>query len=224
MLQKLHIVCLDTNEKIMNKSSFAQFPPSFQHRKFNAMNMKMNIFIMKAIYRPLRRWYDEQKGGTDMSGTEFQTEQGVLTAYRGHSGRVTIPEGVREIGREAFANCGPLASVTFPAGLQVIGEAAFFRCTHLRWVKLPEGVTELGDRAFCGCEHMMSVSMPEGLRRIGREAFAHCRALESVTIPDSVEEVGEDVFVGCHRLREVRAGESWKATHPDLYEKLMIRI
>lgn len=45
MLQKVHIGCLDINEKIMNNQSFEHFPLSFQHRKFERMNIKMNIFI-----------------------------------------------------------------------------------------------------------------------------------------------------------------------------------
>ena len=72
---------------------------------------------------------------------EFEIEQGVLTAYTGRGGRVTVPEGVTEIGDGAFADCGGLTSVTFREGLQTIGARGFFRCTHLRWVMLPRGLT-----------------------------------------------------------------------------------
>jgi len=154
----------------------------------------------------------------------FRVENGRLLTYTGQESRVTLPEEVTEIGKEAFANCGSLASVTFCGGLQTIGEAAFFRCTHLRWALLPDTVIELAARAFYGCEHMMSVKLSKGLKVIGDEAFARCRSLESVTIPESVEAVGEGVFAGCSRLREVRVSEKWRDEHPDLYEKLMNRI
>lgn len=227
MLQKMHIDCLDINEKIMNIQSFSHFPPSFPHRKFAGVNIKMNIFISAGegnrFTEHRRGDMMNKKGGEAMHDTEFRVENGVLTAYTGQGSRVILPDGLQEIGREVFSGCAPLASVTFPAGLRVIGERAFSHCTHLRWVKLPAGVATVGARAFYGCEHMMSVGLPEGLRAIGDEAFAWCRSLESVTIPDSVEDVGDGVFTGCHRLREIRVSEDWKSAHPALYEKLMKR-
>lgn len=60
-----------------------------------------------------------------MSGTEFQIENGVLTAYTGQGSRVTLPEGLRVIGKEAFAGCAPLASVTFPGGRKRLARGRF---------------------------------------------------------------------------------------------------
>lgn len=204
MLQNVHIGCLDSDKKIMNKGSFHQFPPSFPHPMFGVVNIKMNIF--NCLQGDLR--FTDGGGGGMMGKTrergsrmEFTVENGVLTAYRGSGSRVRIPEGVTAIGDRVFAEQAELASVTFPKSLRRIGREAFFRCVHLRWVLLPAQVEVIDDRAFYGCEHMMSVELPKGLKKIGREAFAYCRSLESVTLPEGVESVGEDAFGSCPKLR-----------------------
>ena len=45
---------------------------------------------------------------------DFVIEHGVLTKYEGAGGGVVIPEGVTEIGRNAFYRCMSLKSVTIP--------------------------------------------------------------------------------------------------------------
>ena len=47
-------------------------------------------------------------------------EDGVLTAYTGSGGDVTIPAGVTEIGVAAFEDCTGLTSVTIPESIKKI--------------------------------------------------------------------------------------------------------
>ena len=89
-------------------------------------------------------------------------------------GVYAIPQGVREIGDNAFLGCDSLTSVT-----------------------IPEGVTSIEDWAFYGCDSLTSVTIPEGVTSIGYEAFAWCDALTSVTIPSSVTFIGERAFAVC---------------------------
>ena len=44
---------------------------------------------------------------------------------------VIIPEGVTEIGDNAFKGCTSLESITIPKGVTSIGESAFDGCTSL---------------------------------------------------------------------------------------------
>lgn len=46
---------------------------------------------------------------------DFVIENGVLTKYNGPGGEVTIPEGVTEIGLQAFGDCENL-TIHAPAG------------------------------------------------------------------------------------------------------------
>ena len=61
---------------------------------------------------------------------------------------VVVPEGVTEIGEEAFKDCSSLASVTLPHTLVRVARKAFKGCTALRSVVLPHGVRTIGEKAF----------------------------------------------------------------------------
>lgn len=79
-----------------------------------------------------------------MSGNrDFQIKNGVLTKYKGSGGRVTVPDGVTEIGMRAFKNCAAITEIVLPESLEVIGFDAFFGCTGLRQMFLPKGVREI---------------------------------------------------------------------------------
>ncbi len=48
---------------------------------------------------------------------------------------MTIPEGVKTIGEDAFYFCPKLKSVTIPSSVTSIGEDAFSDCTNLNNIK-----------------------------------------------------------------------------------------
>ncbi len=114
--------------------------------------------------------------------------------------KVTIPDGVTEIGDNAFYGCTSLTSVNIPDGVTKIGDNAFYNCDRLANVTIPEGVTEIGDDAFGGCTSLASVTIPEGVTKIGQRAFKYCIRLASVTIPEGVTEIGWGAFEGCLTL------------------------
>ena len=128
---------------------------------------------------------------------DFVIENGVLKKYKGPGGDVTIPEGVKGIGWNAFNGCPNLTSVTIPEGVTIIAANAFYWCTNLTSVTIPEGVKEIGRGAFEDCASLQSVIIPEGITKIGRGAFEDCASLQSVIIPESVKKIGRDVFRGC---------------------------
>ena len=117
---------------------------------------------------------------------------------------LVIPDGVTEIGYNAFEDCKSLASVTIPASVTEIGEDAFSRCTNLTSVKIPDSVTSIGQSAFYGCMSLASVEIPDGVTEIGKRAFSRCTNLTSVKIPDGVTEIGEDAFYLCTSLMDVK--------------------
>ena len=85
--------------------------------------------------------------------------------------RVTIPEGVKTIGPNAFIGCTSLTSITIPDGVTMIEYYAFCDCRSLTNVIIPEGVTYIGNRAFIGCTSLKSVSLPASLTECG-DAFS----------------------------------------------------
>lgn len=110
------------------------------------------------------------------SGGEFLISGGVLAAYNGKGGIVTVPEGVRVIAAGAFAGRDDVTGVRLPDSLRVVGEGAFENCTGLAQVDLGKGVEQIKDRAFAGCEKLQTVTLPATVKEVG------LRALEDVVI------------------------------------------
>ena len=98
----------------------------------------------------------------------FKIKKGVLVRYleyRSNTNDIVIPEGVTEIGDEAFWGCKSLKNITIPEGVTEIGERAFWDCESLKNITIPEGVTEIGDEAFWNCESLKNITIPEGVTK-----------------------------------------------------------
>ena len=109
---------------------------------------------------------------------------------------VTIPEGTRHIGEQAFLGCTSLALTRLPDGLTSIGNDAFHRCTSLALTSLPDGLLSIGDRAFYGCTSLALTRLPDGLLSIGQHAFYGCTSLALTRLPDGLT-IGYRAFEGC---------------------------
>ena len=144
---------------------------------------------------------------------DFVIDGTVLLKYTGKEKTVTIPDGITEIGKGAFAFCGTLRKVILPYGVEKIGYTAFSTCASLREVELPETLLEIGTRAFIHCKRLSKIVLPEckirgeekigGLRHIGSQAFYGCEALREIEIPVGVVGIGPNAFENCTALRLV---------------------
>ncbi|MBR5165774.1 MAG: leucine-rich repeat protein [Ruminococcus sp.] len=155
---------------------------------------------------------------------------------------VRLPEGLEEIGYQAFKNCKSLGSVTIPDSVTLIRREAFEFCESLNEVKLPAALTEVGSYAFHDCSSLRELSFPKTLTTIGDDTFkcglrevwfedgievipenalANARELEIVHIPGSVTKFGNNAFYNCYELRELdmpfEAGELIPSEHFDKY-------
>ena len=65
----------------------------------------------------------------------------------GTTGAVSVPQYVRHLGWMAFGFCGQINSVTLPEGLREIGSEAFSQAP-LREITLPASVETIGDYPF----------------------------------------------------------------------------
>ena len=106
---------------------------------------------------------------------------------------ITIPDGVKSIGDNAFAGFnGLMGGVTLPDSLMSIGDRAFSGCAGLTSITIPEGVTSIGDEAFY-LTSLSNVTIPESVTHIGSLAFG-CYYMRSVTIPAGVTSMGRNPF------------------------------
>ncbi|MBQ9795062.1 MAG: leucine-rich repeat domain-containing protein [Clostridia bacterium] len=133
----------------------------------------------------------------------------LVAALGNASGKMTLPEGVRVIGENAFSSQKGLKTVVLPSTLEEIESGAFYGCESLGDIKIPEGVTYLGDRAFYGCAAMTEVILPESLTAIRRQAF-EATGLTSVYIPAGVKTIEDDAFSYCESLEELLFGATEK--------------
>ncbi len=91
---------------------------------------------------------------------------------------VTIPEGVREIGKSAFEGCIALENVILNKDLVRIDQNAFN--------VFVEGIST---------KTKINLEICENLEYIGSYAFQGCLGLETVSLPESVQTVGEYAFL-----------------------------
>ena len=75
---------------------------------------------------------------------------------RHHLQSVILPEGIKEIGSQAFFSCDSIEEITIPASVRLIGQSAFSQCRGLRKVVF-EGSPEVENFAFAGCPALQDI-------------------------------------------------------------------
>uniref|UniRef100_UPI003FEFCFF4 leucine-rich repeat protein n=1 Tax=Candidatus Limisoma sp. TaxID=3076476 RepID=UPI003FEFCFF4 len=143
---------------------------------------------------------------------------------------ITIPQGVSEIGSNAFYGCSSLTSIEIPEGVKCLYEQVFYGCTALESVKLPQNLFQIGKNCFynCGalsdislpssieiiaegafynCENLASPTLPTSLRTLVKSAFQYCRNITTIVLPDGVASIPESCFYGCSSLESVTIPE-----------------
>ena len=119
--------------------------------------------------------------------------------------KINLPEGLLDIGMGAFLRCSALEALTFPSTLRSIGMSAFQKCASLEEVVLPEGLLYLQSGAFLGCTGLRKVVLPSTLqlRLTDSSLFQNCTALEEVILPEGFTLIPSAAFAGCTSLAKV---------------------
>ncbi|MBQ2898766.1 MAG: leucine-rich repeat protein [Oscillospiraceae bacterium] len=132
---------------------------------------------------------------------DFVIENGVLKKYNGKDKNVVIPEGVREIGENAFSR-KHIKTVSMPDSVEVIGWNAFESCRYLEKVSFSDNLKEILPNAFGNCQALESVSLPNSLKKIDICAFSGCFNIKELILPEHDFEIGESAFSGCESLAD----------------------
>ena len=99
-------------------------------------------------------WLDNWLDGTSKGSEDDFLIVGdhILLAYRGNSAKVEIPEGVKQIGSEAFKDHQELTQITIPDSVSKIGADAFRNCSKLTRVDGGAGLQTIVRGAFYGTQ------------------------------------------------------------------------
>lgn len=120
----------------------------------------------------------------DKYGVEFSDDRKTLIKCpTDFKGEYVIPNGVTNIGGNAFLGCIGLISVTIGNSVARIGENAFFGCIGLTSVTIGSGVTGIGHNAFTGCSRLATIAIPNNVRNIGLWTFRGCNDLKEIRVP-----------------------------------------
>lgn len=87
------------------------------------------------------------------SDTEMRKINGLQDCYKHRQAAFEIPERITEICNGAFMRCGATAFL-LPDGLEEIGADAFYHCENLKLVFIPKGVKTIKSGAFEGCNNL----------------------------------------------------------------------
>lgn len=118
--------------------------------------------------------------------------------------KVTLKNGVRSIGEDAFRDCSSLEGVIFEnTVLEKISDGAFWGCSALSSIALPDSATEIERNAFFETG-LRNIQLPEKLTLIGGGAFCNCKNLKQVQLPPQLKELGEGAFFNCENLAQIQ--------------------
>ena len=109
-------------------------------------------------------------GGTDVSCAGGSDDLVLLDANALQEGNYRVLDGTRKISGKAFRKNEHVRRVELPEGLLEIGEQAFAECAALVEVAMPGTVRSIADRAFFD-SGLESVQIPAALRYLGERAF-----------------------------------------------------
>lgn len=97
---------------------------------------------------------------------------------------IIIPEGIKELKRRAFYQCGNLKKVTVASSVKTIGDNAFDECMALEHVELL-GVENIGNHILRECSALKTFKADGCLQSWDdEEPFLYCIALEDITITE----------------------------------------
>lgn len=133
--------------------------------------------------------------------------------------KITLPEGIKTIGRYAFAENKNLQEVVLPDSLTDFNYCAFMNCKNLSTVNIPDGVECLPDFLFSGCTKLKNLDLPDSIKIICDNAISinSTDSQLNINLPDSIEYLGKEIFTNC-QIETVTLPKSLKTLRGTFYK------
>lgn len=160
----------------------------------------------------VRYWSED--GVLFFNGENGNSPAAVAMVPVAKTGSYTIPDGIVELGVEAFKN-SKITRVVIPASVTRINKSAFEGCTNLTSVVFEAGEAALtiDARAFAGCAKLERIVLPARLAEINLTKYSISGT--TVTVASA-----NNAFDGCTSLTEINvvaANKNYKSVDGILY-------
>lgn len=160
-----------------------------------------SVSIPDSVQKIGAQVFCECEGMADENG--FVIVRDRLLHYYGDAGKVLVPEYITAIDDNCFEDAYCIEKLTLPRGLKEIGRQAFWGCDSLESIELPDGIETIPEAAFDCCHSLQHVKLPDKLQYIGYKAFQYCTSLKKIIIPEEVCLIADHAFRGCSSLEAV---------------------
>lgn len=129
----------------------------------------------------------------------------ILNRYKGTSTSVVVPsvingKRVQRIGKRAFSSC-VIKEIEIPQGIKEIGEEAFWGCCGLKEVKLPQSITSIMEGAFARSS-VETINIPGSVSTVSKDVFRNSQ-IRNIMISEGVKNIGEGTFAECANLTQI---------------------
>ena len=110
----------------------------------------------------------------------------------GRTGKVVIPDGVKEINESAFYGCN-ITDIVIPDSVTEIGVSAF-ASTDIESFTFSKSMDTIPESMFNSCQNLTDIKIPEHIKKIGRYAFSNI-SIRSIGLPEGLTEIGVNAFI-----------------------------
>ncbi len=179
-------------------------------------------YIGYSAFNSYSSYYEEDEYATNPNATPVYTFSGKLHLPEGLKNiegyafagtgfdSYDMPSTVTEIGYGIFSNCKNITEVKLPEGMTTIPYGMFAKCPGLTDVTIPANVTAIESYAFYSCKNLKEVSIHDKVIKIETNAFRYCNDMDELVIPKSVEVIGDyvtdyDTVIKCYKGSDAEA-------------------
>lgn len=175
-------------------------PKDIEHLKVIGPLVKKDFAFIRGQVSRLRSVDLRETGLTTLPGQAF-TLSGIES--------IELPDGLVEIGIDAFSQCRKLEGIELPEGLERIGHYCFLYCESLGGeLVLPASLLEIGERAFEGAAFRGDLVIPGNVKIVPTGAFMNAGFDGGLTLPEGLTEVGAVAFADSHFQGELKLPNS----------------
>ena len=191
--------------KIIKLKVYTGSPAEKELQKFAQNEIFRKNFRVEHLQENIQQTTESNNVITEES---FEIEGKVLKKYQGCASIVTIPEGVTEIGEQAFSGNLFVRKIILPEKTTKINDSAFSGCQFLEEIHLPDTIRALGQWVFADCTGLKKIELPPKIKVLKKWTFNRCSALEEVTLPAKLTKLSFGCFEECYSLKSIAFPET----------------